>query len=55
MIQVASFLLSFPEFVAEPSIANDSWDLTPAVTFIAVILIIGFAVVAAGWAIKRDI
>ena len=55
MIQVASFLLSFPMLGAKLSIANDDWDLTPAITFIAVILIIGFAVVAAGWAIKRDI
>jgi hypothetical protein len=55
MIQVASFLLSFPVLDAELSIANDGLDLTPAVTFIAVILIIGFAVIAAGWTIKRDV
>jgi hypothetical protein len=55
MIQVASFLLSFRMMDAELSIANDGWDLTPAVTFIAVILIIGFAVIAAGWTIKRDV
>jgi hypothetical protein len=40
---------------AEPSMANGGWDFTPAVTFAAVILIIGFAVVAAGWAIRRDV
>ncbi len=52
MIQVAILLLSFPMLDAELSIG---WDLTPAVTFIAVIVIIGFAVIAAGWTIKRDV
>jgi hypothetical protein len=47
--------LGFPILSAGLSIANDGWDLTPALTFIAVVLIVGFAVVAAGWAIKRDV
>jgi len=52
MTVVASVLLSVPSLGAEPSIAID--DLAPVVAFIAVILIIGFAVAAAGWVIKRD-
>jgi hypothetical protein len=55
MIQIASILPSVPMLDAGLSIASDDWDFTPVATFIAVILIIGFAVVAAGWTIKRDV
>lgn len=55
MDRVANVLFGLPALNAELSMANDGRDLTPVVTFIAVILIIGFAVVAAGWAIGRDI
>lgn len=52
MAQIA-VLLNLPMLDAEPSIGID--DLTPALTFIAFILIIGFVVVAAGWVIRRDV
>jgi len=48
VIDIVSFLLSLPMLGSEPSIGNEGWDLNPVVTFIAVILFIGFAVVAAG-------
>jgi hypothetical protein len=53
MTEIAGRLLSLPMLDAEPSIGID--DLTPVATFIAVVVIIGFAVVAAGWVIKRDV
>lgn len=34
---------------------NSRWGFSPVVSFVAVILIIGFAVVAVGWAIGRDV
>lgn len=55
MIQIASILLSFLMLDAGLSIPGDDWDLTPVATLIAIILIIGFAVVAAGWVINRDV
>lgn len=55
MIQVPSFLFSLSVLEAEPTINGDGWDLAPVLTFIAVVLIIGFAVAAAGWVIKRDV
>jgi hypothetical protein len=53
MVQIAGLLLNLPMLDAEPSIGID--DLTPVVTVAAVVVIIGFAVVAAGWVIKRDV
>jgi len=53
MDQVTSILFSLSTLESKPSMTNDSWDFTPAVAVIVVILIIG--VVAAGWAIKRDV
>ncbi len=55
MIQVSRFLFSLSMPEAEPTINGDGWDLAPVLTFIAVVLIIGFAVAAAGWVIKRDV
>lgn len=55
MDRVASVLFSLPMLNAEPSMVNGGWDFTPTVTFAAVVMIIGFAVVAAGWAIRRDV
>ena len=55
MIDIVSFLLSLPMLGSEQSIGNEGWDLSPVVASIAVILIIGFAVVAAGSAMKRDV
>jgi len=55
MIQVPSFLFSLSVLEVEPTINGDGWDLAPVLTFIAVVLIIGFAVAAAGWVIKRDV
>jgi hypothetical protein len=40
---------------ADAAHANDGWSIGPAVTFIAVILIVGFAIAAAAWTIKRDV
>lgn len=45
VIDIVSFLLSLPMVGSEASIGNEGWDLSPVVTFIAVILIIRFAVV----------
>ena len=46
-------LLGLPE--ADPAAAPAGWDVTSFATVIAVVLIIGFCVVAAGWVIKRDV
>jgi hypothetical protein len=40
---------------ADPAVAHTGWDVTSFATVIAVVLIIGFCVVAAGWVIKRDV
>jgi len=53
MTQITDLLQRLLMMDAEPSIGID--DLTPVVTFVAVALIVGFAVVAAGWVIKRDV
>lgn len=55
MFQSPSFLFSLSMLGAEPTITSDGWDLAPVVTIVAVVLIIGFAVAAAGWVIKRDV
>ena len=55
MDQVTSILFNLSMLASKPSMTNDDWDFTPALAVIVVILIIGFAVVAAGWAIKRDV
>jgi hypothetical protein len=34
---------------------NDGWDLSLVEALMAIFLIVGFAVVAAGWTIKRDV
>jgi len=35
--------------------ASDGWPIGPVVTFIVVILIVGFAIAAAAWTIRRDV
>jgi hypothetical protein len=55
MIQIPSVLFSLSMLEAEPTVTRDGWELAPIVTIIAVVLIIGFAVAAAGWVIKRDV
>ena len=55
MDQVTSILFNLSMLASKPSMTIDDWDFTPALAVIVVILIIGFAVVAAGWAIKRDV
>lgn len=55
MSPVGSLLFSLAVLDAEPSIAFGGWDCIPAVTLIVVILIVGFAIVAAAQAIKRDV
>ncbi len=55
MIQVPRFLFSLSMLEAEPTINGDGWDLAPVLTFIAVVLIIGFAVAAARWVFMLDI
>jgi hypothetical protein len=37
------------------SAANDRWTIGPVITVIAVILIIGFAIAAAAWSVRRDV
>jgi len=55
MIQILISLFSLSMLEGEPTITADGWDLAPVVTIVAVVLIIGFAVAAAGWVIKRDV
>jgi hypothetical protein len=55
MNEVASILLNLAMLDAKPAVSAGGWDFTPAITFAAVALIIGFAVVAAGWVIRRDV
>jgi hypothetical protein len=55
MNEVASILLSLAMPDAQPAATVGAWDFTPAISLAAVALIIGFAVVAAGWVIRRDV
>jgi hypothetical protein len=55
MILIPSFRFSLAMLEAEPTITADGWEFAPFVTIVAVVLIIGFAVAAAGWVIKRDV
>ena len=51
MMWILRILLTLPALIAT-GLAYDR--LGPVVTLIGVILIIGFAVVATGWTIRRD-
>jgi hypothetical protein len=53
--EVASILLNLAMLDAKPAVAAGGWDFTPAIALAAVALIIGFAIVAAGWVVRRDV
>jgi hypothetical protein len=55
VFRIASLLLAVPVPAVALLIANDGWGLSLTETLIAVCLIVGFAVLAAGWTIRRDI
>jgi hypothetical protein len=55
MIRIASFLLILPALAVALWIANDDWGLSLVETLIAIFVIVGFAVTAAGWTIRHDI
>lgn len=48
-------LLGLPTTNADPAIAAAGWDVTPVATTIAVIVIVGFCIVAVRWVINRDV
>ena len=48
-------LLGLPTPEGDPAVAHTGWDVTSFATVIAIVLIVGFCVVAAGWVIKRDV
>ena len=48
-------LLGLPSSEGDPAVAHTGWDVTSFATVIAIVLIVGFCVVAAGWVIKRDV
>ena len=55
MIQIIRLLLTLPALSAAWFVANDALSLGFIETIVAVALIIGFAVVATGWTIRRDV
>lgn len=55
MIQLIRLLLTLPALIAAWFVANDALSLGLIETIVAVALIIGFAVAATGWTIRRNI
>ena len=55
MMQIISQLLTLLALVATWFVATDVLSLGLIETLVAVTLIIGFAVVATGWTIRRDV
>jgi hypothetical protein len=55
MMQIISLLLTVPALVAAWFVATDTLNLGVIETLVAVTLIIGFAVVATAWTIRRDV
>ena len=55
MILIIRVLLTLLASIAAWFVANDALSLGLIETVVAVALIIGFAVVATGWTIRRDI
>ncbi len=55
MIQIIRLLLALPALVAAWFVANDDLGLGLIETIVAVALIVGFAVLATGWTIRRDV
>ena len=55
MMQIISLLLTVPALVAAWFVATDTLNLSLIETLVAVTLIIGFAGVATGWTIRRDV
>jgi hypothetical protein len=55
MIQITRLLLTLAAGIAAWFVANDALSLGLIENLVAVALIIGFAVVATGWTIRRDV
>lgn len=55
MIQIIRLLLALPALIAAWFVANDALSLGLIETVVAVALIVGFAVAATGWTIRRDV
>ena len=55
MIRAASVLFSLPAIVVALLAANAFGELSLVETALGVLAIISFAVIAAGWAIDRDV
>lgn len=54
-MQIIGLLLSLPAWIVAWLVAGDALDLGLIETLVAVTLIIGFAVVATGWTIRRNV
>jgi hypothetical protein len=55
MLRIVSLLLGVPAIVAGILLANSTLGLSLVEVFLTVAFIIGFAIVAAGWTIRRDV
>jgi hypothetical protein len=55
MMQIISLLFALPALIATWFVANDLLNLSLIETVVSLTLIIGFAVVATGWTIRRDV
>jgi branched-subunit amino acid transport protein AzlD len=55
MSRAAGVLFSLPAIVVALLVANTFSELNLVETMLGVLVIIGFAVIAAGWAIDRDV
>jgi hypothetical protein len=55
MLRLVSLLLGLPAVVAGVFLADRALGLSLIEVFVAITFIIGFAVAAAGWTIRRDV
>jgi hypothetical protein len=55
MLRIVSLLLGVPATVAGGVLAGRALSLSLIEVFLTVAFIIGFAIVAAGWTIRRDV
>ena len=55
MLRIVSLLLGGPAVISGAILADRALSLSLIEVFVAVIFIIGFAVAAAGWTIRRDV
>jgi len=54
-MQIIRLILALPALITAWLVADDALNLSLVETLVAVTLIVGFAVAATGWTIRRDV